>query len=178
MSLSYGVIGRREAAEKVCAEYAAGAEVIEDAVWAGRACVELSGGLLLEEAGSDEPEADKAPIRYSMLRSPVHCRVRCLEDADNRCGRRACSCGVRLGALALALVRALVRAAERQPGNLSAERLPPGQFCQLTATITSIIISTITIIAGCCILVNAIAFIQSISKHIPCAALDLWLTTD
>jgi len=151
----------------VCAEYAAGAEGIEDAVWAGGACVELSGGLLLEEAGSYEPEADKLPIQYSMLRSPVHCRVRCLEDADNRCGRRACRCGVRLGALALAL--ALVRAAEAQPGDLSAERLPPGQFCQLTATIT--------IIAGCCILVYAIASIQSIFKHIPCAALDLWLTT-
>ena len=154
----------------MCAEYAAGAEVIEDAVWAGGAGVELSGGLLLEEAGSDEPEADNLPIQYSMLRSPVLCRVRCLEDADNLCGRRACSCGVRLGALALALVRA----ADGQPGDLSAERLPPGQFCQLTATITSII----TIIAGCCILVYAIAFIQTISKHIPCAALDLWLTTD
>jgi len=51
MSLSYGAIGRRDAAEKVCAEHAAGAEVIEDAVWAGRAYVELSGGLLPDGGG-------------------------------------------------------------------------------------------------------------------------------
>jgi len=141
--------------------------------WLGEHASSFRAGYCRTGAGGDNAEADKRSTRNSMLRSPVHCRVGCFENADERRGRGACSCGVRLGALALALVRA----AEGQPGDLSAERLPPGQFCQLTATITSIIIRTITIIAGCCILLYAIAFIQSISKHILCAAPDLWLTT-